>query len=155
VGPCCQHNPQPHGSRVGLLPPHCTTSSSERPKIQPHKCRWLLLVTSSGRCIKLHALALPSSPRSAVVEREIEGERRVEICHRHRFVLRSLARVVPSESCGARENLAAGLQISRKLGGPLGADQLLAVEPNPPWSRLSPWVVSLLSPPTSVSSASS
>ncbi|KAL5664275.1 hypothetical protein ACJX0J_024383, partial [Zea mays] len=72
------------------------------------------------------------------------------IRHRHRFVLRSLARVVPSESYGARENLAAGLQISRKLGGPLGADQLLAVEPNSPWSRLSPWVVSLLSPPTSV-----
>jgi hypothetical protein len=76
VGPSCQHNPQPHGSRVGLLPPHCTASSSERPKIQPHKCRRLLLVTSSGRCIKLRALALPSSLRSAAVEREIEGERR-------------------------------------------------------------------------------
>jgi hypothetical protein len=76
VGPSCQHNPQPHGSRIGLLPPRCTTSSSERPKIQPHKCRRLLLVTSSGRCIKLRALVLPSSPRSALVEREIEGERR-------------------------------------------------------------------------------
>jgi hypothetical protein len=81
VGPSCQHNPQPHGSRVGLLPPHCAASSSERPKIQLHKCRRLLLVTSSGRCIKLCALALPSSPRSTAVERQKERERE-EDCRR-------------------------------------------------------------------------
>jgi hypothetical protein len=42
--------------------PGWAVSSSERPKIQPRKPRRLLLVISSGQCIKFRALALPNSP---------------------------------------------------------------------------------------------